>query len=87
MLGESYVASGRVGERMQLLDAAVTARLAAVQRLFAWSSFVSPTLRCHYGGILIAIGRWPEAEASCWWELTDTLGLLRQVGALPPAAA
>ena len=24
---------------------------------------MSPTCRCHYGGILIATGRWPEAEA------------------------
>ena len=37
--------------------------MATVQQMAAWSSFVSPTCRCHYGGILIAIGRWPEAEA------------------------
>ena len=37
--------------------------MTVVERLAAWSSFVSPTCRCHYGGILIAIGRWPEAEA------------------------
>jgi DNA-binding CsgD family transcriptional regulator len=28
----------------------------------AWSDFVSPVCRTHYGGILIAIGRWTEAE-------------------------
>ncbi|MET1084092.1 MAG: LuxR C-terminal-related transcriptional regulator [Burkholderiales bacterium] len=28
----------------------------------AWSDFVSPVCRTHYGGILIATGRWPEAE-------------------------
>jgi DNA-binding CsgD family transcriptional regulator len=28
----------------------------------AWSDFVSPVCRTHYGGILIAIGRWSEAE-------------------------
>ena len=37
--------------------------LAVVERVAAWSSFVSPTCRCHYGGILVAIGRWPEAES------------------------
>jgi DNA-binding NarL/FixJ family response regulator len=29
----------------------------------AWSEFVSPVCRNHYGGILIAVGRWDEAEA------------------------
>jgi DNA-binding CsgD family transcriptional regulator/tetratricopeptide (TPR) repeat protein len=28
----------------------------------AWSDFVSPVCRTHYGGILIAIGRWGDAE-------------------------
>lgn len=28
----------------------------------AWSDFVSPVCRSHYGGILIAVGRWAEAE-------------------------
>ena len=37
--------------------------MAAIERVAAWSSFVSPTCRCHYGGILMAIGRWPDAEA------------------------
>ena len=36
--------------------------LSAAGRLVAWSDFVAPTCRCHYGGILIAIGRWAEAE-------------------------
>jgi DNA-binding NarL/FixJ family response regulator len=36
--------------------------LSAADRLVAWSDFVAPTCRCHYGGILIAIGRWAEAE-------------------------
>ena len=27
-----------------------------------WREFVSPVCRSHYGGILIAVGRWPEAE-------------------------
>jgi len=29
----------------------------------AWSDFVSPVCRNHYGGILVAVGRWAEAEA------------------------
>jgi DNA-binding CsgD family transcriptional regulator len=28
----------------------------------AWSDFVSPVCRTHYGGVLIASGRWSEAE-------------------------
>ena len=28
----------------------------------AWSDFVSPVCRTHYAGILIAVGRWEEAE-------------------------
>ena len=31
-------------------------------RFEAWSDFVSPVCRSHYGGILIAVGRWNEAE-------------------------
>ena len=34
----------------------------AAERLVAWSDFVGPTCRCHYGGILVAVGRWAEAE-------------------------
>ena len=37
--------------------------MAAADRLVAWQDFVAPTCRCHYGGILIAVGRWGEAEA------------------------
>ena len=36
--------------------------MSAAQRFLAWGDFVPPTCRLHYGGILIAIGRWPEAE-------------------------
>ena len=28
----------------------------------AWGDFVGPTCRLHYGAILVAVGRWPEAE-------------------------
>lgn len=36
--------------------------MSAVDRLVVWTDFVAPICRCHYGGILIAVGRWPEAE-------------------------
>jgi DNA-binding CsgD family transcriptional regulator len=96
LLGESYVAAGRVGEGMKLLDQAMAAvsagevvgvvpvgdiycrLLSACESALdvaraeewmtvagsfgAWSDFVSPVCRTHYGGILIAIGRWSEAE-------------------------
>src|SRR5215207_8742990 len=97
LLGETYVASGRVAEGMKLLDEAMAAVsagevvghgavgeiycrllsscehaldvrraeawMAAVDRYVVWKHFVRPTCRTHYGGILVAIGRWPEAEA------------------------
>jgi len=96
LLGEAYVASGRVAEGMTLLDqtmAAVAAGevvgvgptgeiycrllsacerasdirraeqwLETATRFAAWGDFVPPTCRAHYGGILIARGRWEEAE-------------------------
>ena len=37
--------------------------MAAARRFIAWGEFVTPTCRLHYGGILIAVGRWEEAEA------------------------
>ena len=36
--------------------------LAAAGRTVAWTDFAPPTCRSHYGGILIAVGRWAEAE-------------------------
>jgi DNA-binding CsgD family transcriptional regulator len=96
LLGDAYVASGRVTEGMTLLDqvmAAVAAGevvrvgtageiycrllsaceratdirraeqwLGATTRFEAWGDFVPPTCRTHYGGILLALGRWEEAE-------------------------
>jgi tetratricopeptide (TPR) repeat protein len=96
LLGEAYVASGRVAEGMLLLDETMAAVaggevvgvasigeiycrllsacehatdvrraeqwLAAASRSIAWIDFVPPTCRLHYGGILIAIGRWADAE-------------------------
>jgi DNA-binding NarL/FixJ family response regulator len=103
LLGETYVATGRVAEGMKLLDEAMAAVsggevvghgavgeiycrllsacehaldlrraeewMALVDRYVAWSQFVRPTCRTHYGGILIALGRWAEAET----ELTDAI--------------
>jgi DNA-binding NarL/FixJ family response regulator len=40
-----------------------------VDRNVVWENFVRPTCRTHYGGILIALGRWPEAER----ELLDAI--------------
>jgi DNA-binding NarL/FixJ family response regulator len=37
--------------------------MAAAGGFVAWGDFVPPTCRLHYGGILIAVGRWEEAEA------------------------
>ncbi len=36
--------------------------IAAARRFVAWGDFVPPTCRLHYGGILMAVGRWAEAE-------------------------
>jgi DNA-binding CsgD family transcriptional regulator len=97
LLGESYVAGGRVAEGMALLDQAMTAvssgevrgivavgdivcrLLSACEMALdlsraeewmsvatgftAWKDWVSPVCRNHYGGILVAAGRWTEAEA------------------------
>jgi DNA-binding NarL/FixJ family response regulator len=104
LLGETYVASGRVQKGMKLLDEAMAAVaggevvahgavgeiycrllsaceyatdvrraeewMALADRYAAWSGFVRPTCRTHYGGILVALGRWPEAEV----ELLDAMG-------------
>ncbi len=37
--------------------------LSMVDRHVVWTDFVWPTCRTHYGGILVALGRWAEAEA------------------------
>lgn len=36
--------------------------MSAARRFVAWGDFVAPTCRLHYGGILISVGRWREAE-------------------------
>ena len=96
LLGDAYVASGRVAEGMALLDETMAAVsggevssipaigeiycrllgacerasdarrakqwMAAASQTVAWVDFVPPTCRSHYGGVLIAAGRWAEAE-------------------------
>jgi DNA-binding CsgD family transcriptional regulator/HPt (histidine-containing phosphotransfer) domain-containing protein len=37
--------------------------LSMLDRYVVWTDFVRPTCRTHYGGILVALGRWAEAEA------------------------
>jgi DNA-binding CsgD family transcriptional regulator len=41
----------------------------SADRNVVWEHFVRPTCRTHYGGILIALGRWTDAEA----ELLDAI--------------
>jgi DNA-binding CsgD family transcriptional regulator len=36
--------------------------LSAIDHYVVWTDFVRPTCRTYYGGILIALGRWQEAE-------------------------
>jgi DNA-binding CsgD family transcriptional regulator len=36
--------------------------IATIDRFALWTDFVKPTCRTHYGGILVALGRWDEAE-------------------------
>jgi tetratricopeptide (TPR) repeat protein len=36
--------------------------MALVDRHVVWDHFVRPTCKTHYGGILVSLGRWPEAE-------------------------
>ena len=103
LLGECYVATGRVAEGMRLLDEVMAAAtggevtshgaigeiccrllsacehatdvrraeqwMELIQRSVAWTDFVVPTCRSHYGGILVALGRWEEAET----ELRDAI--------------
>jgi DNA-binding CsgD family transcriptional regulator len=103
LLGECYVATGRVAEGMKLLDEVMAAAtggevtshgaigeiccrllsacehatdvrraeqwMDVIRRSVAWTDFVVPTCRSHYGGILVALGRWQEAET----ELSDAI--------------
>jgi DNA-binding NarL/FixJ family response regulator len=44
--------------------------MALADRHVGWTDFVRPTCRTHHAGILVALGRWDEAEA----ELLDAIG-------------
>jgi len=43
--------------------------MAMIERNVVWQHFVRPTCQTHYGGILIALGQWSQAEA----ELLDAI--------------
>ena len=43
--------------------------VALADRHVAWTDFVRPTCRTHYGGILVALGRWDEAETELRYAL------------------
>ena len=49
----------------------------------AWSNFVSPVCRTHYGGILIALGRWSEAEEQLLAALRTFEGSYRGMSGWP----
>ena len=57
--------------------------LAVAGRFVAWRDFVPPTCRTHYGGILVAIGRWPEAEAELLGAIRVFEGGFRAARLLP----
>lgn len=57
--------------------------LAAADRLVAWTDFVGPVCRCHYGGILIEVGRWEEAERELLGALAALEGGYRGARASP----
>jgi tetratricopeptide (TPR) repeat protein len=52
-------------------------------RFVAWEGFVPPTCRMHYGGILIAIGRWAEAERELLYAIRVFEGGYRAERSLP----
>jgi DNA-binding CsgD family transcriptional regulator len=54
-----------------------------VDRHVAWTDFVRPTCRTHYGGILVALGRWEEAEAELGYAIETFERGYRGDGAFP----
>ena len=54
-----------------------------VDRHVAWTDFVRPTCRTHYGGILVALGRWDEAEAELGYAIETFERGYRGDSALP----
>ena len=68
------------------LDVARAEEWMAVAGSFgAWSDFVSPVCRTHYGGILIATGRWGEAEEQLMAALRTFEGSYRGMSGWPLA--
>jgi DNA-binding CsgD family transcriptional regulator/tetratricopeptide (TPR) repeat protein len=59
--------------------------MAAAGSFGAWSDFVSPVCRTHYGGILIATGRWGEAEEQLVAALRTFEGSYRGLSGWPLA--
>ena len=57
--------------------------MAAARGYVAWGDFVPPTCRVHYGGILIAVGRWEEAEEELLAAARVFEGGLRAMRAAP----
>ena len=57
--------------------------MAAAHRLVAWTDFVGPICRCHYGGILIEVGRWEDAERELLGALAALMGGYRGGRASP----
>ena len=64
--------------------------VAAIDRHVVWRDFVQPTCRTHLGGILVALGRWPEAESELEAAIDDLSAWLpsrRRVSAGPAGGA
>jgi len=57
--------------------------MAMADRFGAWRDFVSPVCRTHYGGILIAVGRWSEAEEQLLAALRTFEGSYRGMSGWP----
>ena len=59
--------------------------IATARRFVQWGDFVPPTCRLHHGGILIAVGRWAEAEEDLLAAARVFEGGLRAMRAAPLA--
>jgi len=57
--------------------------MSLADRHIAWTDFVRPTCRTHYGGILVARGRWDEAEAELRYAIETFERGYRGDGAFP----
>jgi DNA-binding CsgD family transcriptional regulator len=57
--------------------------MSLADRHVAWTDFVRPTCRTHYGGILVALGRWDEAETELRYAIETFERGYRGDGAFP----